>query len=169
MMTTCVKCKQEPTTSDETLCRTCNWGEEERIASLERKYGLPRGWYGQQGDQCSICKRSGMKMVIDHNHQTGEVRGLLCHACNVGIGNLGDDVDRVRSALEYLIKSGTGYYQPIANVHLRKRTDIPEGHGHCRTCDMVKSKEHFYARKSGLLYRTCKDCIAKRYRESVSK
>ncbi len=64
-----------------------------------------------QDDVCAICKRpetfrtsSGdvREMAIDHCHQTGAVRGLLCSACNRGIGMLGDDWERVQSAADYL-------------------------------------------------------------------
>lgn len=39
---------------------------------------------------------------IDHDHETGRVRGVLCHGCNLGIGHLGDRPETVRRALDYL-------------------------------------------------------------------
>lgn len=51
---------------------------------------------------CEICGQHFEKLCVDHDHQSGEIRGLLCHHCNVGIGFLGDDVERLRSAIEYL-------------------------------------------------------------------
>lgn len=85
---------------------------------LERrivKYGLSptdyhRLWQ-EQGQCCAICRRVPVDMyslVVDHNHATNEVRGLLCVACNTGIGLLQDNPDVMRTALKYLEERG--YY-----------------------------------------------------------
>lgn len=42
------------------------------------------------------------RFAVDHDHVTGEIRGLLCHSCNVGIGLLGDAIQGLRKAMEYL-------------------------------------------------------------------
>jgi hypothetical protein len=60
----------------------------------------------QQGG-CAIChlpfgKAHRDQSCIDHDHATGRVRGLLCHACNKGIGLLGDDEQRLTAAARYL-------------------------------------------------------------------
>lgn len=52
---------------------------------------------------CAICnKQSDKKLAVDHDHDTGEVRGLLCGACNRGIGLLKDDAQILHKAIEYL-------------------------------------------------------------------
>ena len=58
----------------------------------------------QQDNCCAICKKSfdETKRFIDHDHETGEVRGLLCSGCNSGIGLLGDNLKSVMKAVEYL-------------------------------------------------------------------
>ena len=72
-----------------------------------RKYGLTLEDYeslvlGQQGF-CACCGEMPDKMlVVDHCHETGEIRGLLCHKCNTGIGQLGDNIEGLRKALKYL-------------------------------------------------------------------
>jgi len=74
------------------------------------KYGLSFEEYtallAQQEDRCAICRTDMTdpfpSFVVDHDHITGEVRGLLCNQCNAGLGFFRDDVARVRSALRYL-------------------------------------------------------------------
>lgn len=72
-----------------------------------RRYGITPEEYrdmvvGQAG-RCLICLRVPENdLSIDHDHETGVVRGLLCQSCNLGIGRLGDDPIRVRRALGYL-------------------------------------------------------------------
>jgi hypothetical protein len=46
-------------------------------------------------------------LAVDHNHATGEIRGLLCANCNKGIGNLGDSPDRLLVAAGYLLQYTT--------------------------------------------------------------
>ena len=55
---------------------------------------------------CEICDyRAGE--AVDHCHETGEIRGYLCHACNRAIGLLGDNADSLRKAVHYLEKERT--------------------------------------------------------------
>jgi hypothetical protein len=72
---------------------------------LER--GLTEEAYAEmviaQEARCAICRTIALTLVVDHDHQTGRIRGLLCTACNVGIGNLGDDPDRLEAARLYLL------------------------------------------------------------------
>lgn len=57
-----------------------------------------------QDGVCAICKtNSDTKLSVDHDHDTGRVRGLLCRKCNLGIGFLRDSVDFLRNAIDYLL------------------------------------------------------------------
>jgi transposase len=69
-------------------------------------------WDAQSG-RCSICSvdmvprgRAKNSVAVDHNHENGAVRGLLCRSCNVGIGYLQDDPDLLIAAAEYLVERG---------------------------------------------------------------
>lgn len=76
------------------------------------EYGLTLEDYDSmlksQNGACKICGRqdTGSSRVknfhVDHCHSTGKVRGLLCNNCNRGIGYLGDNIERLEKALEYL-------------------------------------------------------------------
>lgn len=63
----------------------------------------------RQGGKCLICRTAATKsrlLVVDHNHQTGIVRGLLCSECNTAIGLLADNPALLRRAAEYLDMMG---------------------------------------------------------------
>ena len=58
-----------------------------------------------QGGGCAICGERPARLAsvhVDHCHDTGRIRGLLCLNCNQGIGKLGEDPERLRRAAEYL-------------------------------------------------------------------
>lgn len=103
-------------------CKSCNKShcreqyqrhlKSHREARRRRLYGLRPEEYSSrlatQGGVCAICgeppvadgPRPGLS--VDHDHQTGENRGLLCSRCNAGIGNLRDDPRLLRAAAAYL-------------------------------------------------------------------
>lgn len=98
------------------VCKVCHSRsgkqdyETSRWLRIERSYGIDRATYEtlleSQGGVCAICgnPERGKKnhLSIDHCHDTGKVRGLLCGRCNSGIGLLNDDPELLRSALSYL-------------------------------------------------------------------
>lgn len=65
-----------------------------------------------QGGKCAIClkgfRKIGKLPRVDHCHETGAVRGLLCHGCNHGIGMFGDDPQRMDNAAAYLRRTHAG-------------------------------------------------------------
>lgn len=81
---------------------------------LRRQFGIDRTEYDEllvsQEDGCAICGRSSSgssqfkRLVVDHDHTTGKVRGLLCDPCNRGIGLLQDDPSVIQKAIDYLNK-----------------------------------------------------------------
>ena len=79
--------------------------------SMGARYGITRDeyrdrWLAQDG-RCAVCRqpeRSSRQslLCVDHDHQTGKVRGLLCSHCNRAIGRLGDDPDVIQRAVQYV-------------------------------------------------------------------
>lgn len=75
-----------------------------------RRYGLTddelAALHASQGGACAVCRGTAPggngTWHVDHAHETGRVRGLLCSGCNVGLGHFRDDVTLLRSAIEYL-------------------------------------------------------------------
>lgn len=69
------------------------WARHQRKYSLKKKYGLSEADYTQmleaQGGRCRICggKPKQNRLAV-HDHETGEIRGLLCGPCNVSLGRL---------------------------------------------------------------------------------
>ena len=59
--------------------------------------------------ECPICKKISIagisKIVLDHNHQNGKVRGYLCESCNTGIGRFDDKPEIIENAKKWLLKS----------------------------------------------------------------
>lgn len=71
------------------------------------RHGVSKDWYENQfklqAGVCAICKNQCIKSLsIDHCHNTGKVRGLLCMRCNVSLGNFYDDINLLESAITYL-------------------------------------------------------------------
>ena len=78
---------------------------------LQRTYGISNEEYDkmrhEQGYCCRICSRHESevqhgRLCVDHCHDSGKVRGLLCKKCNSAIGLLGENCDILRAAIEYL-------------------------------------------------------------------
>ena len=72
---------------------------------LRRRYGIGQAEFDamlwQQGGVCAICRTPGPQHV-DHDHRTGEVRGILCFNCNGGLGQFRDDPGYLAGAITYL-------------------------------------------------------------------
>lgn len=60
------------------------------------------------GHACEVCRGSA-SLVVDHDHQTGAVRGVLCQHCNKALGFVRDDPNTLRGLIAYLDKHGKAY------------------------------------------------------------
>lgn len=98
---------------EHTLRRKARWRKEnpqslalyERRHNLKSKYGMSLEDYDtmveRQNGLCLLCKERH-KLVVDHDHQTDQVRGLLCANCNLLLGHARDSVPILLAAIEYL-------------------------------------------------------------------
>ena len=87
-----------------TYCKSCR-SARSRAVHLMRTYKLTQGdidrMVEEQGGVCGICGE-GLPEHVDHCHETGAVRGILCFNCNGGLGQFKDRVDILRKAITYL-------------------------------------------------------------------
>ena len=118
----CSKCKQEKSVGEfnkkldtkdglRSDCRECRKQyrqenpEKIKNAELKRKYGITleqcNAMAEEQGNACVICEQQ-KKLVVDHCHNTGIVRGLLCNDCNAAIGLLKETPEYFDNAKQYL-------------------------------------------------------------------
>ena len=113
-----------------------------RRHTLRRKYGLtPEEYEGlrtRQSGCCAVCWRRTELLYVDHDHASGEVRGLLCGNCNFGVGDFGDDADRCVQCRALSQESSKG-------LHSVKR---------CVRCGIVRALARFEPRRA-----TCRDCV----------
>ena len=80
--------------------------------SREKYYNFPPKLFNErfdeQGQVCAICKSSNAggrgAFHADHNHDSSQPRGVLCHNCNVALGNFKDNPELLQSAIDYLNK-----------------------------------------------------------------
>lgn len=79
------------------------------------KYGLSyeqyKNMHERQDYLCAICQHKCHEddLHVDHDHDTGQVRGLLCSSCNTGLGMFKDKIRCLASAIVYLENNGKGW------------------------------------------------------------
>ena len=84
--------------------------EREKNYSLKKQFGITLDDYNtmlfEQNGCCAICNTHHTEfskaLAVDHCHETGKVRGLLCTCCNSAIGKFRDDIELLKSAIKYL-------------------------------------------------------------------
>lgn len=130
----CLHCGKQPAHGGLQSCETCR---SKRLASQKRSYAkmspdqLKRAnlrrykisleqFGALKADQecvCAICScpSAHLELHVDHNHQTKEVRGLLCSECNQGLGKFQDSPDLLLAAAKYLSERGCApYFKEVA-------------------------------------------------------
>lgn len=98
-----------------TKCRACagiyakEYREANPILLLAKKYKIESSKVSElfeKAEGCQICGDKQNRLVIDHCHTTGKIRGLLCDLCNKGIGQLRDNSEIALKAHGYLKTHG---------------------------------------------------------------
>jgi hypothetical protein len=108
-----------------------------------KKYGITPDDFDTllliQDNVCAICSNRRKSMCVDHDHSTGEVRGILCRSCNVLVGHARDNVAWLARAIEYLNCFSTRVQQagndlsesPLKTVNTREGNAV----GRSQPCD----------------------------------
>ncbi len=124
MPKTCSKCRVEKETTSFSRNRSKKDGFQDYCKSCFSEYKKPRrrsdelkytygitlddydAMYQQQDGACKICSKKFSRLHVDHDHKNGNVRGLLCHHCNVGLGHFFDDISTLTNAIQYINDTG---------------------------------------------------------------
>lgn len=130
-MKTCTRCKEEKPLADfhnkakakdgkQSHCKECGikaaqaWNKANPEVYKSRsqrghhlsKHGLKEAEWDEHlaaiKMTCQCCGHVFEKLVVDHDHETGLVRGAICQHCNRGLGSFYDDPARLRAAIKYL-------------------------------------------------------------------
>lgn len=131
MTRTCYSCKQEKPVSEFYRSNVNYWQRECKLCTkkrrskwwrtdvgkrscantkLKQRFGITIEKYEELvasvGSRCQICgaegSENGHRLAIDHDHATGEIRGILCKACNVALGRFRDNPALLVAAIAYL-------------------------------------------------------------------
>lgn len=95
---------------------------------------------------CEICNKKHNKLHVDHDHQTGKVRGMLCPQCNMSLGLFQDNIDLLANSILYL-----DYYK-IESISIVRT--IPIDTILCLRCDSIKYKSEFQEK-----IKVCNECL----------
>lgn len=105
--------------------------DEKRKARYAKAYKMTVAEYDQltsnQAGACAICRRlpTGKFLFVDHDHRTHQVRGLVCHRCNIVLGVAQDDATVLQNAAAYLNRIVNGG-APLAALRAARRHVRPE-------------------------------------------
>lgn len=90
--------------------KTLEWDDKQRNYKYLLYYGISLQEYNKMFDEqngcCFLCNKHqselNQTLHVDHNHETGVVRSLLCQKCNMGLGLFNDDKILIKKVLEYV-------------------------------------------------------------------
>jgi hypothetical protein len=101
----------------QSTCKPCHkqWYEDKKASDpdyvrnvkYKSRYGITVEDYDkmfeEQGGVCYICQQSADRLHVDHCHRSGDIRRLLCHHCNNGLGCFKDNPELLQQAINYLV------------------------------------------------------------------
>lgn len=93
---------------------------------LRREYGLSPDAYAEMVAACESCCQicgqavTGKALHVDHDHTTGQVRGLLCQNCNRGLGMFQDNPQHLAKAIAYLLEAKTNLAEDNTDLSIPK-------------------------------------------------
>jgi hypothetical protein len=105
-------------------CKDCKYGRD-----LLKTFGISFADYNKllhaQNGVCALCGKidPGKRLVVDHNHETEEIRGLLCNRCNMALGVFENCIKDVIKITDYLKADGTVIVE--CNAHAKAIPHIP--------------------------------------------
>lgn len=101
--------KSRPAFKESRKLKRRKYSDKERNWLLKYRYGITleefNNMFELQGRTCALCdssKSDSKNFVVDHDHKSGKVRGILCSYCNRALGMFKDDVDILNKAIVYL-------------------------------------------------------------------
>lgn len=113
----CIKCNTEKVREwkgypKEKTRRPAGFFKSKRDKKITYKFGLRESEFDlmldKQGGGCWICgvkqEKTNKSLCIDHDHKTGDIRGILCSKCNTGLGMFNDSALSLKKAIRYLEK-----------------------------------------------------------------
>lgn len=167
----CQECGCKKTASTVRRCKKCVRPKQDirLIKVLAKKYGCDASVIAsmKQQSSCEICQQQGIKPFIDHCHQTGKVRGVLCRWCNCGIGFFNDSIELLEKAIDYIESPRV----PVEGVQSTVCACGKSRRGDSLTCQ--KCKNRYRKGKCSMCdndsekWGTCRDC--KQTREIAKK
>lgn len=104
--------------------------DKARQGHLIRNFGITLEQYNallaRQGEGCALCGKTpdaeGQSLAVDHDHKTGEIRGILCRYCNHRVIGRHRDADLLRRMAEYIELGKTGWFVPKKKPKRRRAT-----------------------------------------------
>jgi hypothetical protein len=123
----CRDCRSSARSTESVRASTAKRGKtpgaafHQRKKRLRKQYGITPSCYDQmlaaQNNSCAICKITAENysigsLCVDHDHDTGQVRGLLCHKCNTCVALMGDN----KANVDAYYLSVTAYFSNLADL-----------------------------------------------------